>query len=351
MRILYGIQGTGNGHISRARDIVPALQQFADVDILVSGTQADVQLPYPITYKYHGMGFVFGKKGGVDLLDTFIKARTRVFYRELKTLPVEQYDLVISDFEPVTSWACYSKDLPCIGLSHQAAVLAAGCPLPAKSDMVGKLVLKNYAPVTTAYGFHFAAYAPNVFTPVIRQQIRQAQVTNDGHYTVYLPAYDDERIIKNLLRFPQVQWQVFSKHNIEPIKVQNVEVQPISNDAFIASFTSCEGLLCGAGFETPAEALFMKKKVLVTPMKNQYEQHCNAAAIATLGVPILKKLKKKHLDPLADWLENGQVIEVDYPDETEEIIALVLYNHAQGLRLSLAEFRERGGLALVPKKH
>ena len=48
MKILYAIQGTGNGHLSRARDIIPALQNKGDLDILVSGTQADVDLIYHV---------------------------------------------------------------------------------------------------------------------------------------------------------------------------------------------------------------------------------------------------------------------------------------------------------------
>jgi len=36
MKVLYAIQGTGNGHLSRAEDIVPYLQKRCDVDILVS---------------------------------------------------------------------------------------------------------------------------------------------------------------------------------------------------------------------------------------------------------------------------------------------------------------------------
>ena len=46
MKVLYAIQGTGNGHLSRARDIVPILQKQTSLDILVSGTQADITLPY-----------------------------------------------------------------------------------------------------------------------------------------------------------------------------------------------------------------------------------------------------------------------------------------------------------------
>ena len=68
MKILYAIQGTGNGHISRAREIIPYLKQYGELDILISGTQADVQLPYPIKYKFKGVGFVFGIDGGMVLL-------------------------------------------------------------------------------------------------------------------------------------------------------------------------------------------------------------------------------------------------------------------------------------------
>ena len=34
MKILYAIQGTGNGHLSRAKEIIPALMNRAQVDIL-----------------------------------------------------------------------------------------------------------------------------------------------------------------------------------------------------------------------------------------------------------------------------------------------------------------------------
>jgi len=63
MKILYAIQGTGNGHISRARDIIPLLQKKGELDILISGTEADVDLGYPVKYKLKGMSFVFGKHG------------------------------------------------------------------------------------------------------------------------------------------------------------------------------------------------------------------------------------------------------------------------------------------------
>ena len=152
-------------------------------------------------------------------------------------------------------------------------------------------------------------------------------VTNKGHYTVYLPAYSDERIIKILSACKDVKWQVFSKHNKIKISSKNIEICPINNDDFIASMASCKGVLCGAGFETPAEALFFQKKLLVIPMKGQYEQQCNAAALQQMGVPAIKYLKKKHIEAIVDWIENDATVHVDYPDETEAIFLSIVNKH------------------------
>lgn len=324
MKVLYAIQGTGNGHVSRANEIIPILQQKCEVDILLSGTQADVGVNFPLKYKLKGLSFVFGKKGGIDFYKTFKQLQSKRFLREIKSLPVEEYDLVINDFEPVSAWACKRKNIPCVSLSHQFAVLHKYAPRPAKYDPFAVLVLKHYAPCNDGVGFHFRKYGDNIFTPVIRSEIRNAAIANKGHYTVYLPAYSDKKIISFLSHFKDVEWQVFSKHTKKFYKEKNCLVQPVNAKFFTESFTGCEGILCGAGFETPAEALYMGKKLMVVPMKQQYEQHCNAAGAADLGVPVIKSLKEKHLEKTGEWLYNSKPIQVNYRDETSMILDNVL---------------------------
>ncbi|MCF8245007.1 MAG: hypothetical protein K9J37_11485 [Saprospiraceae bacterium] len=327
MKILYAIQGTGNGHISRARDIVPILARMGDLDVLVSGVQADVELGFPVRYQYKGLSFIFGKKGGVDVVETYRKSNMLRLFREVRSLPILDYDLVISDFEPVSAWACFLKRKTCIGLSHQAAVLHEVAPRPNKFDPIGKAVLKRYAPVTHSYGFHFQAYAEGIFTPLIRQQVRELKVGDQGHYTVYLPAYDDQRILKTLGKFKNMHWEVFSKHTKKAYQAGNVAVQPVCNEAFLQSLASATGVLCGAGFETPAEALFMGKKLMVVPMRGQYEQQCNAAALKAMGVPVIKNLRKKQHAKIGEWLADVTVPKVEYPDITEAILKMIVEQH------------------------
>lgn len=59
---------------------------------------------------------------------------------------------------------------------------------------------------------------------------------------------------------------------------------------------------------------------MVIPMKGQYEQQCNAAALKKMGIPVIKSLKLKHLDIIKHWLNYASTVSVDYPDITESII-------------------------------
>jgi len=329
MKILYAIQGTGNGHITRAIEIIPHLQQKGNLDILVSGIQSDIELPFPVKYKLSGMSFIFGKKGGIDFWKTFVRLNSGKLLKDIKTLTVKDYDLIISDFEPVSVWASIRAKKTCIGLSNQVATLHPLAPKPKKEDLMGKLVLQNYAPTHTNYGFHFKSLDETIFTPIIRKAVREVIITNEGHYTVYLPSYDDVQIINRLKKIPTIEWQVFSKHSKKAYKIFNVSIAPIDSELFLKSMASCKGVLTNAGFGTTSEALFLKKKLLVIPMKKQYEQHCNAAMLQEMGVAVIKKLSKKYIEAINTWVMGNDIIEVDYPDNAKTIVDLIVANHTK----------------------
>lgn len=335
MKILYAIQGTGNGHLSRAKDVIPALQKRAEVDLLISGIQADIDLPYEVKYRYKGLCFIFGKKGSIDMYATFKSNKIRRFYNEIKSCPVRDYDLVINDFEPISAWAAKLHGVPCFSLSHQGALQSPKVPRPQHKDWLGLFILNHYAPANKHYSFHFKKYDKNMFTPVIRSEVRDQKVSDNGHITVYLPAYGDKKLIKVLKKIPTVQFEVFSKHTKRSYIASNLKIRPINAQQFSASMASSSGVLCGAGFETPAETLFLNKKLLVIPMKRQFEQHFNAAGLQELGVSIIPKLSKKYLERIEDWISNEQIITTNFPDETQYIVDQLLaeYNNYYPIKL------------------
>ena len=329
MKILYAIQGTGNGHISRAREIIPYLKQYGELDILISGTQADVQLPYPIKYKFKGVGFVFGIDGGIDMKSSFKELHPLTFIKDIYEIPVKEYDLVINDYETVTAWACKIHQINCIAISHQAAFLSKHTPRIKKKDKFAENVLKNYAPCTDKIAFHFDTYDSFIHTPVIRSEVRQMEVSNKEHISVYLPAYADELLLKHFNKINDVQFEVFSKHSKKPYKQKNCLIKPVLNIDFINSLANSNGLITNGGFESPAEASFLGKKVMCIPMSNQYEQKCNAKAFKLLGGTRVKKVESDFYLKINEWLEFGKPIKVNYKDETAEIIAKMMNKYSK----------------------
>lgn len=343
MKILYAIQGTGNGHLSRSKEVIPALLKRAQVDILISGNQAEVEIQYPIKHMYKGLSFYFGKNGGIDFWSTIKKNNLFRVLNEIWKCPVNEYDLVIQDFEPISAWACKLRGVKCISLSHQGALYMKNVPKPNHLDVIGRFFIKNYANSKTNYGFHFKKYNNQIYTPIIRKDIRLLKRTEKDHYTVYLPSYSDEKLIDVLSKVKGIKWKVFSKHTIKYYQKKNVYIKPIDSVKFEKSLASCKGIICGAGFETPAEAIYLQKKLLVIPMKNQYEQHFNAKALQEIGVPVLKSLKKKQLPIIKEWLESDKKVTLDFPNETQQIIDQILYDFIVEKEFELIEhnnFRE-----------
>lgn len=326
MKILLAIQGTGNGHLSRAEDIYPELCKYGEVDVLVSGIQADIMASFPVRYRLYGCSFIFGSNGGVDIWQTIRRLRPVRLFRDMKRLKIEEYDWVISDFEPVSVWACRKKGKKVYGLSHQSAVMHPLAARPgSKQDKLGAWILKNYAPCHENVGFYIKAIPSDIFPALIRSSVRNLQVQSGEDIVVYLPSYSAAAIVRVLEQIPQVNWKVFSKHEGKSWQQANVRVEPVNNDRFLTALATCKGVLMGAGFEGPCEALYLGKKVLVIPMTGQYEQQCNAAALASVGVPVIPLLSDIYIPRIIAWLQQDQKIDIVFPEDTAQKAVRRLY--------------------------
>ncbi|MCY1520747.1 hypothetical protein D9M68_555340 [compost metagenome] len=87
-----------------------------------------------------------------------------------------------------------------------------------------------------------------------------------------------------------------------------------------------EGLFTGGGFEGPAEALFLGKKLLVAPMKFQYEQQCNAYALKQFGIPVIWASTKNWIPVIRRFIEQPQTHRFNFPDETAAIVARIVHD-------------------------
>lgn len=327
MKILYAIQATGNGHISRAEELIPYLLKNIEVDVLISGFSSDIKLSHPIKYTYNGLSFVFGKNGGINLFKTILKTNLWRFYRDVKNLNLDKYDLIINDFEPISAWASFFQSKYCVALSHQYSLLNNKTPKPLKIGYFSRLILKYYAPVKKGYGFHFESYSNEIYLPIIKSEIKKYKPIKKNYFVVYLPAFADKKIIKILSKIKKTNWVVFSKNTNKKYTIKNVRIEPVSSKQFNKKLINCRGVLCGAGFETPSEALYLKKKLMVIPMKNQYEQQCNAMALKQMGVPVLHNFNDTVIRDIKDWVKSKKIIKVYYNESPEKVINKIFIDY------------------------
>lgn len=305
MKIFYAIQATGNGHISRAVQLYPYLQKFGTVDFFMSGNNASLEVDLPVKYKSKGCSLHYSKCGGLDYWDIAKNIEPIQMFKDAKSLPLKEYDVVINDFDSITSLACKLQKVHSVQFGHQASFISKLTPRPERKSILGETIFKHYAPSPKHIGLHFESYDSFILPPIIKDEILQATPKDFKHITVYLPSFDKECLEKAFHKLPEQEFHWFLKEVKFKYKSGNITYYPVNQEDFNKSMINCHGIITGGGFETPAEALYLKKKVLSIPILNHYEQECNAAALKQLGVSVIYEVGKEFELIIENWLNSG----------------------------------------------
>jgi len=282
MKILYGVQGTGNGHITRARIMARVFNELGvSVDWVFSGRAREQYFDmecFGDFQTYRGLSFQV-ESGRVLYVKTALTSNFWQLKKDIKQLNLQGYDLILNDFEPVSAWAAKLAGKKVIGISHQNSFLY---PIPKKSSsIVADWIFKHFAPVTQPIGLHWHHFGQPLLPPLIEPS-RYDNTSIPHHYLVYLPFSSLKDIEPQLRKFPGYQFYIYQ--NIpEAMDSDNIHLRPFSREAFQRDLHRCEGVICSAGFELPSEAIQLGKKLLVQPVAGQMEQQSNAAALCQLG--------------------------------------------------------------------
>lgn len=301
MKILYGVQATGQGHISRARAMAEACQ-YRDVDItwLFSGRPRDRLFDMtPFGNFEHREGLTFHSEAGqVYYLKTLLNAKPLTFIRDVLSLDVSSYDLVVTDYEPVTAWACRLRRKPIIGLGHQYAF---GSATPKAGDSwIQRLVMGAFAPVSRPVGLHWAGFEQHVLPPILDLPPTPPG-DNLQHILVYLPFEDQDRVTSWLQSFPEYQFKQYAA-TIDDANLANVSRYRANIAGFKRDLAQSRGVICNSGFELISECLHWQKPVLTRPLSGQMEQLSNAAALEQLGYATV--MAGLDSDKTTLWLKN-----------------------------------------------
>lgn len=314
MRILYGVQATGNGHITRARSMAPRLEaEGAKVDYLFSGRPADQlfdMAPFGMYQLRKGLSFAV-RNGHLQTFNTIRQADIKRLRRDINELDTTRYDLVLTDFEPVTAWAARKNGTPCIGVGHQYA-FAHNIP-KAGGNLVSRAILHWFAPAQIALGSHWHHFDAPILPPLIPEPMDTPSVRTGGRdqVLVYLPFENTAEVISTLRQLERYQFHLFCGDKV-PGQYGNVHVYPFGRTTFQARLRQCPSVICSAGFELTSEALNLGKRILVKPVQGQMEQVSNGLALQVLGLGwVLRRLDP---EPIGVFLEHALPSRIRYPD-------------------------------------
>ncbi len=334
MKIFYGVQGTGNGHISRARMMAKELfDADFEVTFQFTGRQADKFFDMEMFNGYkHCQGMTFNiNKGKVNYLKTALQAKPIQFMQDVKALDLSDYDLVISDFEPVTSWAARRQKKTVLGIGHQYAF---DYNIPrVGSDPVADWVMKNFAPADIGIGLHWHHFNQPILPPIIATP-EFPDTVQRNKIIVYLPFEDQHDVIEYFSPFKDFQFILYSPDPVAS-RYDHVCCKPLSREGFQQDLYDCAGMISNAGFELPSEALQLGKKILVKPVHAQMEQISNAAALEQLGYGQI--MHNINAGIIESWLYQDKALHISYPN----IAAVIVQWIKDGMPKMDADFIEK----------
>ena len=316
MKILYGIQLTGNGHITRSIKIITALKSAGfDVDIITSGSNSQLKLPFEIKKQFQGLSFFYNKKGGIDWIKTLLSLKLKQFLSDLK-YDVSSYDLIISDFEPVSAWSARKFNKKSLGIGNQYSFRSKKTPRPFFKDIFSELFIKFFAPCKEHIGINYEKYDKFITLPIINDDFLNKKVTDKKFYLIYLPSMSSKFISDQINTYGTGNWKVYSPDVLKDVTDGIVKLKKLDKEKFSKDLLNCSGVITASGFSTTSEALVLGKKLWSIPIKGQYEQLCNAKALKKMGI-LTDDLNS---DKLFEWIYKYKSIEYDWNDPIDEIV-------------------------------
>jgi uncharacterized protein (TIGR00661 family) len=323
--ILYGVNGEGAGHSTRAREVLSHLVAqghrvyVASFDRGLQNLKDDFDVTeiYGFRFAYVNNRVRYKRTIAKNLITVPQAAKSLTQLKHL--VDEKQIDLVITDFEPLTCHIGHKKDLPVISIDNQHCLTNAVVSYPTKyrSDATAaKLVTKLMTPRADAYlviSFFTAPVRKRntfVFPPLLRQEILEARPTQGDHVLVYVtsPAPALAKILRSVrCRFVAYG---FGREGQDG----NILYKKPSLDGFFADLVSARAVVANSGFSLVTEALHLAKPYLAVPVSHQFEQIFNAHWLQKSGYGAYwEELNKEYVESFLYNLPHYREALAQYP--------------------------------------
>ena len=285
--ILYGVNGEGAGHSTRAKEVLAHLASqghnlhVASFDRGLQNLQDRFEVTeiYGFRFAYVNNRVRYKRTIAKNFL-TIPQAR-KSLSRLGNLIDEKKIDLVITDFEPLTCQIGHHRRLPVISIDNQHCLTNVAVTYPKeyrRDAAAAKLVTKLMTPRATAYlviSFFTAPIRKRntfLFPPLLRQEILEAKPTEGNHVLVYVtsPAPALAKLLSSV-QTPFIAYG-FGRDGVEG----NVTFKKPSLDGFFNDLVSARAVIANSGFSLVTESLHLGKPYLAMPVAHQFEQAFNA---------------------------------------------------------------------------
>jgi uncharacterized protein (TIGR00661 family) len=292
--ILYGVNGEGSGHSTRALEVLSHLKAKGHTVHVASFDRGlrNLQDRFEVTEIY-GLRLAY-VNNQVRYRRTIVKNLMAVRQRAKSIALLSdladtwKIDLVITDFEPLCCHLGHRKHLPVISIDNQHCLTNTEASYPGKyrrDAALAKLVTRVMTPrantylVTSFFTSRVKRPRTYLFPPILRRQILNATPKSGEHVLVYVtsPAPALARLLSTV-RSPFIAYG-FGREG----QSGNILYKKPSAGKFLEDLIAAKAIVANAGFSLMTEALHLRKPYLAIPIKHQFEQIFNAYWLDKLG--------------------------------------------------------------------
>jgi uncharacterized protein (TIGR00661 family) len=343
MKFAFIIQGEGRGHQTQAISLAEILiANGHEIAIALVGTVNPTKMPVLLKEKanfkvelFQSPSLVFDKKtNALSLNKTILEAIPNLIkyknsIRLIKNvMTYYEPDVIVNFYDFLGGlYLAFNKNkaqVVCIG--HQYLMLNDNFYHPAGHWLDRQMV--NFNTWVTGLGAHkklALSFSPfknhkNIISvpPLLRNELRTYKTNNQDFILVYFTQAElVSDIILQAEKHPETRFEIFIDKEIENVPT-NVTINPISSSKFLQKMAKCKGIISTAGFESICEAMYLGKPALMVPIKNHYEQHCNAIDAQRAGAGLFAK--KINVGVFLDYIEKHQAkTQEDWIAQSEDI--------------------------------
>jgi len=308
-RILYGLCSVGLGHAIRSRTILEHLSKKHELFIVASGDSfAYLSNYFKNIHEIEGLQLAF-RSNKTLTIKTILKNLKKINPRTASRLKnvykkIEEFnpDLVISDWEPFTSYTAKKLKLKLLSVDNQHYIMHGIYAYP-KTQYLQKLKAQFILKALTRKADKYIImalpkqklkYNKNIIKtrPVIRKTILSAKPKKRNYILVYQSTKTYSKLLSMLKTIPE-NFIIYG-YNIS--KRDNNLVFRSFNDKrrFFNDLINCKAIITNGGFTLISEAIHMKKPILAIPIKKHFEQYMNSLYIKKNNLGDFRKNLTKH---------------------------------------------------------